>query len=92
MASGFGCRSTVTPDASAVDALLPTHNRRSSGRKARRTGLLPAATESSTLNCSLSMTATSPAVGIDTNTRLSFFGGDPVHRRAADVDARQSTS
>ncbi|MNI69660.1 hypothetical protein D3C73_1254230 [compost metagenome] len=65
---------TVTPESSAEGALLPTHSRRSSGCKATRTGLLPAATESSNLNCSLSSTATSPALGIDTNTRLLSLG------------------
>ncbi|MNL15285.1 hypothetical protein D3C87_1362650 [compost metagenome] len=65
---------TVTPESSAAFALLPTHSRRSSGCNANRTGLLPAATESINLNCSLSITATSPAVGIDTNTRLLSRG------------------
>ncbi|MNN09288.1 hypothetical protein D3C81_1221660 [compost metagenome] len=65
---------TVTPDCPSCAPLLPTHSRRSSGCRATRTGLLPAATESISLNCSLSITATSPAVGIETNTRLLSLG------------------
>ncbi|MNP42273.1 hypothetical protein D3C76_1360310 [compost metagenome] len=65
---------TVTPESSADGALLPTHSRRSSGCNATRTGWLPAPTESISLNCSLSITATSPAVGIETNTRLLSLG------------------
>ncbi|MNE79088.1 hypothetical protein D3C80_1755450 [compost metagenome] len=71
MALRLGTSITVTPLWAGSLVLLPTHSRRWSGCRATRSGCLPAGILPMRWKVSVSISATSPRSGIDTNTCLS---------------------
>ena len=67
----LGTSITVTPPLAGSSLLLPTHSRRWSGCSATRNGCAPASRMATRRKVSVSINATWPRSGIDTNTCLS---------------------